>query len=71
MKGSPKLTPPFQKCFLIGGEIVSEKKEQIVGKLVEVFYAYSDCIISRIEFMKENADLDNKTPFTTPFETFS
>lgn len=50
---------------------MSEKKEQIVGKLVEVFYAYSDCIISRIEFMKENADLDNKTPFTTPFETFS
>jgi len=50
---------------------VEESKEQIVEKLVEVFNTYSDCIINRIEFMKENADLDNKTPFTAPFEHFS
>lgn len=50
---------------------MAEDKEQIVEKLVEVFFIYSDCIISRINFMKENADLDNKTPFTAPFENFT
>ncbi|HHY41181.1 MAG TPA: hypothetical protein GX502_08030 [Syntrophaceticus sp.] len=48
-----------------------ESKDQVVEKLVEVFFTYSDCIISRINYMKENADIDNKTPFTAPFEQFS
>lgn len=50
---------------------MAESKDQIVEKLVEVFYTYSDCIISRVNFMRENADLDNKTAFTAPFEKFS
>ena len=47
-----------------------ESKDQVVEKLVEVFFTYSDCIISRINYMKENADIDNKTPFTAPFRQF-
>jgi|GEM_PF-5934758 len=50
---------------------MDERREQILNNIIDVFNTYSKCIVSRIEFMRENADLDNKTPFTAPFENFS